>query len=162
MGQEVADACDLPLSKLNELSEFLTELDAGRPGGEVHLTEQQDRIAEVANLLRPILEAFPSLAVELAPRLSRALMTSEDGSFPSRPGWIEGCHSMSASSSIKSASRSSAFHAATARLTVSTFSSDIAHAVSIDGVPLSMQSGSPLLVQSSSRLLPQPARLRGL
>ena len=79
MGQEVADAGDLPLSKLNELSEFLAELDAGRPGGEVHLTEQQNRIAEVANLPRPVLEAFPSLAVELAPRLSRAPMTSEDG-----------------------------------------------------------------------------------
>src|SRR4051794_20701666 len=41
---------------------------------------------------------------------------------------------MSASSSIKSASRSSAFHAATARLTVSTFSCDIARAVSRSGL----------------------------
>src|SRR5262245_34125164 len=79
MGQEVADAGDLPLSKLNELSEFLAELDAGRPGGEVHLAEQQDRIAKVANLLRPVLEAFPCPAVEPVPGLSRGLMTAEDG-----------------------------------------------------------------------------------
>ena len=92
------------------------KLDAGRPGGEVHLTEQQDRIAEVANLLRPILDAFPSLAVETrAKTFARPHdLGKTAASFPSRPGWIEGCHSMSASSSIKSASRSSAFHAATA------------------------------------------------
>ena len=66
MSQKVADANDLPRAKLNELSDFMAELDAGRPGGEVHLTDQQDRLAEVAELLRPTDEAFP-----LPPRYSR-------------------------------------------------------------------------------------------
>jgi hypothetical protein len=59
MSQKVADANDLPRSKVKDFSEFLTELDAGRPGGQVHVTEREDRLAEVAELLRPIGEAFP-------------------------------------------------------------------------------------------------------
>ena len=55
MSQKVADANDLPRSKVKDFSEFLTELDAGRPGGQVHVTEREDRLAEVAQLLRPIL-----------------------------------------------------------------------------------------------------------
>jgi hypothetical protein len=76
MSQKVADANDLPSSKVNEFPEFLAELDASRPGGEVHLTEQQDRLAEVAELLWPIGEAFPRLAAVLPPSLSRAVMTA--------------------------------------------------------------------------------------
>ena len=65
MSQKVVDAKDLPPSKLKELSDLLAELDASRPGGDVHVTEQQDRLAEVADLLRPTGEAFPRFAVVL-------------------------------------------------------------------------------------------------
>ena len=76
MSQKVADANDLPRSKVKDFSEFLTELDAGRAGGQIHLTECEDRLAEVAELLRPIGEAFPRLAAVLRPNPSRAVMTS--------------------------------------------------------------------------------------
>ena len=145
MGQEVADAGDLPLSKLNELSEFLAELDAGRPGGEVHLTEQQDRIAEVANLLRPILDAFPSLAVELAPRLARALMTSEDGGLLSLKTRLD--RGVPLDVGIELDQKRVEIIGVPRRdgpsLTVSTFSSDIARAVprALPTPPLLVQSG---------------------
>ena len=59
MSQKVADANDLSRSKIKDFSEFLPELDARRPGGQVHVTERQDRLPQVAELLRPIGEAFP-------------------------------------------------------------------------------------------------------
>jgi hypothetical protein len=76
MSQKVADANDLPPLKVHELSDFLAELDASRPGGEVDLTERQDRFAEVAEFLRPNGEAFPRLAAVLPPSPSRAVMTA--------------------------------------------------------------------------------------
>ncbi len=76
VGQKVADANDLPRSKVKDLPHLLTERDAGRPGGQVQVTEREDRLAEVAELLRPIGEAFPRLAAVLPPNRSRALMTS--------------------------------------------------------------------------------------
>ena len=76
MSQKVADANDLFGSEVKDFSEFLTELDAGRPGGQVHVTEREDRLAEIAELLRPIGEAFPPLAAVLPPNRSRAVMTS--------------------------------------------------------------------------------------
>ena len=76
VSQKVADANDLPRSKVKDFSDFLTELDAGRPGGQVDVTEREDRLAEVAELLGPIGEAFPRLAAVLPPNLSRAVMTS--------------------------------------------------------------------------------------
>jgi hypothetical protein len=76
MSEKVADASKLPPSKLSELSDFLAELDASRPGGEVHLTEHQNRLAEVAELLRPADETFPRLAAVLPPSLTRAVVTS--------------------------------------------------------------------------------------
>ena len=79
MSQKVADANDLPRSKVEDLTDFLTELDAGRPGGQVQVTERKDRLAEVAELLGPIGEAFPRLAAVLPPNLSRAVGTSVDG-----------------------------------------------------------------------------------
>jgi hypothetical protein len=57
--QKVPDANDLSASKVKDFSEFLTELDAGRPGGQVHVTEREDRLAKVAELLRPIGKALP-------------------------------------------------------------------------------------------------------
>ena len=82
MSQKVADANDLPRSKIKDFSDFLAELDAGRPGGQVQMTEHEDRLAEIAELVRPIGEAFPSLAAVLPPNLSRAFVTSV-GSCPS-------------------------------------------------------------------------------
>src|SRR4051794_35387367 len=76
MSQKVADANDLSRSQVKDFSDFLTELDAGRPGGQVDVTESEDRLAEVAELLGPIAEAFPRLAAVLPPNLSRAVMTS--------------------------------------------------------------------------------------
>jgi hypothetical protein len=76
MSQIVADANDLPRSKFKDFSDFLAELDAGHPGGQVDVTEGEDRLAEVAELLRPIGEASPRLAAVLPPNLSRAVMTS--------------------------------------------------------------------------------------
>jgi hypothetical protein len=128
MSQKVADASDLPRSKVKDFSDFLGELDAGRPGGQVNVTEGEDRLAEVAELLGPIGEAFPRLAAVLRPNLPRAVMTLVGRCLPLKAGSIAGCHSTSASSSAKKASRSSAFHASTARWTVSTFSCDIARA----------------------------------
>ena len=48
MCQKVADANDLPRSKVKDFSDFLAELDAGHPGGQVDVTEGEDRLAEVA------------------------------------------------------------------------------------------------------------------
>jgi ketosteroid isomerase-like protein len=79
MGQKVADANDLPRSKVEDFSDFLAELDAGRPARQVQVTERDDRLAEVAELLRPIGEAFPRPATVLPPNLLRAVMTSVDG-----------------------------------------------------------------------------------
>ena len=76
MSQKVADANDLPCSKVEDFADFLTELDAGHPGGQVEVTEREDRLAEVAELLGPIGEAFPRVAAVLPPNLSRAVMTS--------------------------------------------------------------------------------------
>jgi hypothetical protein len=76
VSQKVADANDLPRSKVKDFSKLLTELDAGRPGGQVHMTEREDRLAEVAELLGPIGEPFPRLAAVLPPNLTRAVMTS--------------------------------------------------------------------------------------
>jgi hypothetical protein len=81
MRQKVADANDLPRSKVKDLSDFLPELDARHPGGQVDVTEGEDRLAEVAELLRPIGEAFPRLAAVLPPNLSRAVMTSVGSSL---------------------------------------------------------------------------------
>lgn len=81
MSQEVADANDLPRSNVKDLSDFLTELDAGRPGGQIQVTEREDRLAEVAELLRPIREAFPRPAAVVLPDLSRAVMTSVGSSL---------------------------------------------------------------------------------
>jgi hypothetical protein len=78
MSQKVADANDLPRSKIKDFSDFLAELDAGRPGSQLQVTEREDRLAEVAELLRPIGEAFPRLAAVLPPNLLRAVMTSVD------------------------------------------------------------------------------------
>src|ERR687895_2585964 len=79
VSQKVADANDLPRSNVKDFSKLLTELDAGHPGGQVHVTEREDRLAEVAELLGPIGEAFPRLAAVLPPNLSRAVMTSVGG-----------------------------------------------------------------------------------
>src|SRR5215213_3250309 len=79
MGQEVADANDLPRSQVEDLADLLIELDAGRPGGQVQVTQREDRLAEVAELLGPIGEAFPRLAAILPPDLSRAAGTSVGG-----------------------------------------------------------------------------------
>jgi hypothetical protein len=79
MSQEVADANDLPRSKVKDLPDFLTELDAGRPGGQVQVTEREDRLAEITELLRPIGEALPRIAAVLLPNLSRAVMTGVGG-----------------------------------------------------------------------------------
>ena len=76
VSQKVADANDLPRSKVKDFSDFLAELDAGHPGGQVDVTEGEDRLAEVPELLGPIGEAFPRLAAVLPPNLSRAVMTS--------------------------------------------------------------------------------------
>jgi Cupin len=54
---------------------------------------------------------------------------------------IAGCHSTSAASSARKASRSSAFHASTARWTVSTFSRDIARPASRGLLLLARSSG---------------------
>src|SRR5688572_15103774 len=76
MSQKVTDANDLPRSKVKDFPDFLAELDAGHPGGQVDMTEGEDRLAEVAELLGPIGEASPRLAAVLPPNLSRAVMTS--------------------------------------------------------------------------------------
>jgi hypothetical protein len=76
MSQKVADANDLPRPKIKDFSDFLAELDAGRPGGQLQVTEREDRLAEVAELLRPIGEAFPPLAAVVPPNLLRAVVTS--------------------------------------------------------------------------------------
>jgi hypothetical protein len=54
MSQKGADANDLPRSKIKDFSYFLAELDGGHPGGQVDVTECEDRLAEVAELLGPI------------------------------------------------------------------------------------------------------------
>jgi hypothetical protein len=64
-----------PARRSKDFSDFLAELDAGRPGGQVDVTQRKDRLAEVAELLGPISEAFPRLAAVLPPNLSRAVMT---------------------------------------------------------------------------------------
>ena len=46
------------------------------------MTEREDRLAEVAELMGPIGEAFPRLAAVLPPNLSRAVMTSVGGRVP--------------------------------------------------------------------------------
>jgi hypothetical protein len=79
VSQKVADANDLPRPKVKDFPDFLAELDAGRPGGQVDVTEREDRLAEVAELLGPIGEAFPRLAAVLPPNPSRAVMTSVGG-----------------------------------------------------------------------------------
>ena len=71
VSQKVADANDLPRSKVKDFPDFLAELDGGRPGGQVDVTEGEDRLAEVAELLGPIGEAFPRLAAVL-PQIFRA------------------------------------------------------------------------------------------
>ena len=81
MSQKVADANDLSGSKVEDFSDFLPELDAGRPGGQVDVTEHEDRLAEVAELMGPIGEAFPRLAAVLRLNLSRAVMTSVGGAL---------------------------------------------------------------------------------
>jgi len=42
MSQKVADANDLPRSKVKDLSDFPAELDAGRPGSQLEVTERED------------------------------------------------------------------------------------------------------------------------
>ena len=73
-----------PARQVKDFSDFLTELDAGRPGGQVHVTEREDRLAEVADTpWRPIGEAFPRAHRGPACQdLSRAVMTAV-GSCPS-------------------------------------------------------------------------------
>src|SRR3954468_19934759 len=78
MSQEVADANDLPRPQVKDFSDFLAELDAGRPGNQVDVTEREHRLAEIAELLRPIDEAFPRPAAVLPPNLLRAVMSSVD------------------------------------------------------------------------------------
>src|SRR5918992_5787590 len=85
VSQKVADADDLPRSKVKDFSKLLTELDAGRPGGQVHVTEREDRLAEVTELLGPIGEAFPRLAAVLPPNVSRAVMTSVGSCLSLKP-----------------------------------------------------------------------------
>jgi hypothetical protein len=46
------------------------------------MTEDEDRLAEVAELVRPIGQAFPRLAAVLPPNLSRAVMTSVGSRLP--------------------------------------------------------------------------------
>jgi hypothetical protein len=43
MSQKVADANDLPRSKVKDFSDFLPELDAGHPGGQVDVTKGRGR-----------------------------------------------------------------------------------------------------------------------
>jgi hypothetical protein len=76
MSQKVADANDLARAKVKDFPDFLAELDAGHPGGQVDVTEHEDRLAEVAELVGSIGEAFPRLAAVLPPNLARAVMTS--------------------------------------------------------------------------------------
>jgi hypothetical protein len=79
MGHKIADANDLPCAEVEDFSDFLAELDAGRPSSQVQVTEHEDRLAEVTELLRPIDEAFPCPAAILRPNLLRAVVTSVDG-----------------------------------------------------------------------------------
>ena len=85
MSQKVADANDLPSSKVKDFPDFLAELDARRPGDQVDVTEGEDRLAEVAELLGPIGEAFPRLAAVLPPNLPRAVMTPVGGCLSLKP-----------------------------------------------------------------------------
>jgi len=49
-----------PCSKVKDFSNLLHELDAGRPGGQGDVTEREDRLAEVAELLpRPAWNGAP-------------------------------------------------------------------------------------------------------
>jgi hypothetical protein len=91
------------------------------------VTEGEDRLAEVAELLGPIGEAFPRLAAVLPPNLSRAVMTSVSSSL-SLKARLDRKVPLNVGIELgQKASRSSAFHASTARWTISTFSCDIAY-----------------------------------
>jgi hypothetical protein len=58
--QEVLRADGLPASEGDELPEFLGELEASRPAGHVDMSEDQDRLADVANLVNMSGDTFPS------------------------------------------------------------------------------------------------------
>src|SRR5215204_7111127 len=87
--QEVPRADDLPASEADELSELLVESDASRPAGHVEMTEDEDRLAEVANLLNLSRETFPRPAAIVVPGLARAVKTPIGG-FPALQGRLNG------------------------------------------------------------------------
>ena len=117
---------DPSVAKGAELPDFLVEPDAGRLGGQVDMTENQDRLAEVGDLLNPNRETFPCPAAIVVPGLSRTVMAPVDG-FPTLQGWLNGGMPLHLGIKLgEKASRSSVFHASAARRTVSTFSCDIA------------------------------------
>jgi hypothetical protein len=132
--QEVLRTEDLPAWEGDELSEFLVEPDACRPAGHVEMTEDQDRLAKVANLLNLGRETFPCSAAIVVPGLSRTIKTPVGGFVALQGGLNGGMPLTSGSSSAKKASRSSAFQASRTRRTVSTFSWDIARSVSREAV----------------------------
>ena len=51
MAQEILGPEDLPVSEGDELPEFLIGLDASRAASHVEVTEDQNRLAKVLNLL---------------------------------------------------------------------------------------------------------------
>ena len=106
----------------------------------MEMTEDEDRLAEVANLLNLHPEASPCLVAIFVPGLSQAVVAPIGGSSAVKACSMAACHSASGSSSANQASRLSASQASPARWKVSTLSCDIAHAVSPPGLLLSMQS----------------------
>ena len=81
MTQEVLRADDLAVSDGDDLADLLAELKTGSPAAHLEPTEHQNRLTEVANLLRPSREPPPCLAAILVPGPTSTLM-AQIGGFP--------------------------------------------------------------------------------
>ena len=75
VAEEILGPEDLPVSEGDDLPEFLAELDTRRAAACVEMAEEQNRLAEVANLLNLRHETSPRLAAIFAPGLSHAVVT---------------------------------------------------------------------------------------
>src|SRR5215207_4299300 len=94
-------------------------------------THREHSIAEVAHLRHLEAKVREGVDEPLKP-VPNASRPRKDVVSPSNDAWTPGCHSASGSSCSSSASKSRWLNASRARLKASTFSCDIARAVSRD------------------------------
>jgi hypothetical protein len=73
VAQVVLGAEDLAAPEGHERPDFLVEPDASRPGGQVDMTEDEDRLAGVPDLLNPNRETFSGPAPRVVPGLSHGV-----------------------------------------------------------------------------------------